>query len=1489
MSAQLTPEQLHDLSLSVQSIPSLHEQIQSLTQQLQQAILETQNQKTQINQLAMQTQIAHEIKPTQISNENKQTNYRVQAPENFEGVRKDLPKFFTQLELVFRSAPAQFENDESKVVYACTFLRNAAYAWVQPHLENPDAEILTTWPFFKKALESAFGDPDLQATAERQLSILRQSGAVSVYAAEFRRLSSIAKWDNKALTFHFYNGLKDSVKDELVRDVRPEKLDDLITKSIRIDDRIYERARERKTTLTPRFSNPAISPSSTNTMEIDAMGLVKKLTPAERTRRYEQNLCLYCGEEGHQVLECTNKTKNKSSVKSYSETKILLPVFINHHSKSITALGDTGAEGSFINQDLAFSLGLPIVNIAPITISVALESSQASYHITKITEPLRMRVGNHIENIQLFLAPTKQQIILGLPWFRVHNPKVDFNNLTIALVQCQHECKKSLKVITNGTVSAPKVRMINAAAFEMLSRDKGNEVYSVRMQDLTTMNDQKGIELNELSISNNDEKANVILPDVYKEFEDVFSEKDIQLPDNRPYDHTIPLMPDTKPPTMPVYGLNEKELKECWKYLQENLSKGFIRKSSAPCGAPILFVKKKDGSLRLCVDYRGLNKITIKNKYPLPLITELLDRLKHAKIYTVLDLLGAYNLLRIKPGEEWKTAFRTRYGLFEYCVMPFGLCNAPASFQEFINDVLGDLLDDSVSAYLDDILIFSKNVDEHEAQVKEVLRRLRKYGLVVKLEKCIFSANEVPYLGFIVGPGYVRMDPTKIASVLEWPTPASVLDIQIFLGFANFYRRFIRSFSRIAKPITTLLKKDNKFIWGEQQQAAFDNLKQLFVSAPVIHTFERERETVLETDASDYALGAVLSQVVNGKLYPIAYHSRSFVPAEQNYEVHDKELLAIVDSLKEFRHYLQATDEPFLILTDHKNLEYFHTTKILNARQINWSQLLATYNFRLSYRPGTQNPRADAMSRRPDYLKEVDPNKFYRSMFQEQHQFVEPDDLGAIKSIAVDSLAVISADPDISEEIQNAYKDDDLVSKHISDIQNNLSLESMSLKNGLLYFNTKLYIPNSLSLKLKLLSMHHDSRTAGHYGQAKTYELIDRNYYWPGMRKFINEYIGTCDTCNRSKSIKHLPYGPLTPLPIAEKPWSSISLDFIVDLPISNSFDSILVIVDRLTKYALFIPTKKTITAETFSELFITHVFALHGMPHEIISDRGSIFTSKFWQRFCELIKVNTNLSTAFHPQSDGQTERVNQIVEQYIRVFGNYQQNDWTSLLPLAQFTYNNSQHSSIGTTPFYANYGYHPECNFVSDRFSVVPKAEDRIRHIHETQAHLKVNLERAIADYKLYYDKDKKEPPSFDINESVWLVHHQVRGTRPSRKLDNKRLGPYKVIQKLSNNTFKLQLPKSMRIHPVFHVSHLEKHNANKFKGRVKPRPPPVIVNAEKEYEVEAILDSRLYRKKLQYLIKWEGYDVSENSWQTKEEIRNCPELIAEFHLNNPTKPR
>ena len=412
-----------------------------------------------------------------------------------------------------------------------------------------------------------------------------------------------------------------------------------------------------------------------------------------------------------------------------------------------------------------------------------------------------------------------------------------------------------------------------------------------------------------------------------------------------------------------MYSLSAKETEALREFIDEHLNIGFIRPSRSSHGAPVLFVRKKDGSLRLCVDFRGLNRLSKKDRYPLPLISDLLDAPKRARIYSKIDLRHAYHLVRIAEGDEWKTAFRTRYGSFEWLVMPFGLSNAPASFQRFMNDVFADLLDINVLVYLDDILIYSDNLEEHRKHVKEVLRRLRKHGLFARGDKCEFHKSEVEYLGYIISGEGLKMSEDKIKVIQDWPVPWKVKDIQSFLGFANFYRRFINGYSKITVPLTRLTKKGSLWEFTSACLQAFETLKLAFTSAPILVHYIPEAQLVVETDASDYALAAILSLWINGELHPIAFHSRTFTSTELNYDVHDKELLAIFEAFKRWRHYLEGATHTVDVITDHKNLEYFATTKLLTRRQARWSEHLSQFNFIIRFRPGRLGTKPDSLTR----------------------------------------------------------------------------------------------------------------------------------------------------------------------------------------------------------------------------------------------------------------------------------------------------------------------------------------------------------------------------------------------------------------------------------------------------------------------------------------------------------------------------------------------
>ena len=469
--------------------------------------------------------------------------------------------------------------------------------------------------------------------------------------------------------------------------------------------------------------------------------------------------------------------------------------------------------------------------------------------------------------------------------------------------------------------------------------------------------------------------APTVLPEELIEYQDVFSTEEAgRLPSHQGNDHAIETTAD--PPYGPLYNLSTKELEVLRTYLDDALAKGWIQHSTSPAGAPILFVPKKDGGLRLCVDYRGLNKVTVKNHHPLPLISETLDRLNGAKVFTKLDLKDAYHRIRIRKGDEWKTAFRTRYGHFEYIVMPFGLTNAPATFQAYINKALAGLLDEFCVVYLDDILIFSNSEEEHIDHVRQVLQRLRQFKLYANPKKCQFLIREVEFLGFIVSTEGVAMDKSRIDTIQNWPRPKTYHEVQVFLGFVNFFRRFIRYYSRLAAPLTGLLqgsvqgRKSGPLEWGEREEHAFRQLRDAFTEVPILRHFDPTKRTRIETDASDYAVAGILSQLQeDGHWHPVAFWSRKMIAAERNYETHDKELLAIVMVFKQWRHYCEGSFYPIEVLTDHNNLKAFMGLKELNRRQARWAMKLSMFDFTIAHRTGKSNP-ADAPSRRPDYERE---------------------------------------------------------------------------------------------------------------------------------------------------------------------------------------------------------------------------------------------------------------------------------------------------------------------------------------------------------------------------------------------------------------------------------------------------------------------------------------------------------------------------------------
>jgi hypothetical protein len=1027
------------------------------------------------------------------------------------------------------------------------------------------------------------------------------------------------------------------------------------------------------------------------------------------------------------------------------------------------------------------------------------------------------------------------------------------------------------------------------------------------------------------------------LPIEYHEFIDVFSPKEADaLPPHRPFDHKIDLKPGTQPPYFRNRPMSPRELEAIKKYLDEHLQKGFIRASTSPAAAPILLAQKPGGGVRVCVDYRGLNALTAKNRYPIPLIRETLDALHNAKYYTKLDIIAAFNKLRIAEGEEWKTAFLTRYGLYEYLVMPFGLQNAPGTFQHFINSVLHEFLDKFASAYLDDILIYSKTKKAHQEHVKKVLLALQKAGLQIDINKCEFNVQETKYLGLIISSKGIKMDPKKVAAIRDWETPKTLKDLQSFLGFANFYRRFIRAFSTIARPLTSLLKSTKPWDFNKECQDAFSNLKNAFTTAHVLAHFDPKKKTVVETDASNWASGGVLSQYDDsGILRPVAYFSAKHSPQECNYEIYDKELLAIIKAFEEWRPELEGTEEEFEVITDHKNLQHFMTTKLLNQRQARWSEFLSRFNFRIVYRPGKQGAKPDALSRkaedRPASTKDLFDDRIshrFQQVLKDRNisagmtpdKASEPIPLTPLLLYALDVATpidtLISASYDNNHQAQAmlaALKDPE--QRHWpKQLKKELRFPMSECKiiEGKIFFRDKLFIPDEEELKLQIITRTHSSAPAGHPGRSKTIDLLRRTYFWPGLSKDASRFVRNCHQCTRSKTSRSATQGFLKPLEIPFRPWRDISIDYVTPLPecrrYGTTFKHILVIIDRLTKMRHFIPCI-SLEADELAHCFISSVYSLHGAPEFIVSDRGSQFISTFWRALSKRLGTTLKPSSAFHPETNGQTENSHLSMEQYLRTFVNFLQDDWVDWLPLAEFACNSHVHETTKVSPFFANYGFNPRLGVEpphphppnlsraqKEEFFNANSLADRFAKIQEF---LRQQIANAQDRQELQANKSRAPAPRYKEGDEVWLDTKNLKTDRPSRKLDDKYKGPFKVIR-AGTHTVTLDIPREWKIDNTVNNSRVRLAAKDPFPGQEqvneaerKDSDDAILVRDEDTgeehlaWEFKKILDSRINKrtKKLEYKIQWTNYKPS---WQPGIDLKGCDSDLEDFHKANPSRP-
>lgn len=1036
-------------------------------------------------------------------------------------------------------------------------------------------------------------------------------------------------------------------------------------------------------------------------------------------------------------------------------------------SYEVSVLLDSGAQTQFIKRSVAEKLKLKTGKVETVSVTSFLANNPTV--LDKGAE-FELKIGNERFDMTAYIDDNlKQDVLLG------HGLLPRLNHLIGA--------KDRLNIEAN---------TVEVENWVIKEYDDLRSVYAEAVEVLV-------IQAREINTDNRDTNGFEELPsNLVNQFKDTVRD---DLPPRKQLQssvsHTINLKEDSQIPQLQPYRLTPKLTTEVDHIIKDLLDKDFITTSKSEFSSPIVLVKKKDGTYRLCVDYRQLNKVTRKDPFPLPHIDELLGRIGDASIFSTLDLHSGYHQIPMAKEDQSKTAFVTPSGKYEYKVMPFGLVNAPSTFSRYMAELFRGL--PFVNVYLDDILVFSKSKEEHWKHLEKVLGIIQKEKLIAKRKKCHFAKESVEFLGYIVGKSGIRPIQSKVDAIANMPPPKSVKEAQRFLGMVNYYRKFIKRCSVIAKPISEFIS--GSVGWTKAQDTSFQQLKDALISKPVLVAFKHKGgQYRLTTDASKQGLGAVLEEVDGNKVIGVVgYFSKGLSTSEKNYYPGKLELLGIVKALEHFKYMLHG--KTFRLRTDHISLLAIRNNKEPGQRVREFLSFLSEFDFELEYLPGPKNVVADPISRA---RYEIEANA--TNLLQVLHPNHWSNDY---KKDPWCASVCRLLDPGFSHDLDD--KDINVFLKYCKKYDRAPHyMRKFAMIDHILYFNKKICVPQIH--RTSILDTYHDHRLfGGHFGIQVTHKKITARFFWPGCYQSVKEYVISCHQCQLNKSYKHKAQGLTQPLDCPQGRWEDLSVDFVLGLPTTkNGYNMIMVVVDRFSKRAHFIPVIDTFGSAEVIDTFFRFVFAYHGFPKSIVSDRDVRFTSAAYKEFNARFGTKLLFSSSNHPQTDGQTERVNRTLGQLLKFYASNNQLQWDRFLPQVEFVYNTTIQVSLGMSPFEADLGWNPNDPVVDVKYGVSMKSlksADLAVYIDALTTRVREFLENKSLDMESTSNKTRVEI-RYEVGDLV-LLHRDAYFTKGKyRKIRPIYLGPFKVV-KVGINNCEVDLPSHVKNHRVINIQWLKKY--------------------------------------------------------------------------------